>query len=236
MDLKGGAVVHAVAGRRDEYRPIRSPLCPDSSPAAVARVFRDTCGCHDVYVADLDAIAGSESAWESYDAIGDAGLRLILDAGVSTADHARRLAVFADHSGSIAAVVVGLEAIADEGNLAAAIELFGPKQAIFSLDLKHGRPMCANPAWRDWSPLRIVEAVARVGYRRLIVLDLAAVGTDGGPATTVLCREIRQLGIVSELISGGGVRDDFDVNILCKAGCDRVLVASALHAGKLTVR
>lgn len=234
IDLKAGAVVHAVAGRRDEYRPIRTPLCSDSSPAAVARVYRDTCGFHDVYVADLDAIAGRSPAWESYEAIGDAGLRMILDAGISTAGRARRLARFANHSGSIAAIVVGLEAIADEQNLSAALEPLGPEQAVFSLDLKHGRPISANPAWRDWNPLRIVEAVARVRYRRLIVLDLAAVGTDGGPATMDLCREIRQLGIVSELISGGGVRDDSDVNKLCEAGCDRVLVASALHAGKLT--
>jgi uncharacterized protein related to proFAR isomerase len=36
-----------------------------------------------------------------------------------------------------------------------------------------------------------------------------------------------------ELIAGGGIRDLADVRTLGSAGCDAVLVASALHRGAL---
>ena len=37
LDLKGGVVVHARMGQRDQYRPIETPLAPTSKPADVAR-------------------------------------------------------------------------------------------------------------------------------------------------------------------------------------------------------
>src|SRR6185437_14225704 len=58
LDLKGGVVVHARRGQRDEYAPLRSPLVEGSEPVAVARVLCEVCCTKTLYVADLDALAG----------------------------------------------------------------------------------------------------------------------------------------------------------------------------------
>src|SRR5262249_5179641 len=58
LDLKGGLAVHAIGGNRDHYRPLRTPLHADSQPLGVARGFRDVLHFRELYLADLDAIAG----------------------------------------------------------------------------------------------------------------------------------------------------------------------------------
>ncbi|HXY70803.1 MAG TPA: HisA/HisF-related TIM barrel protein, partial [Gemmatimonadales bacterium] len=58
LDLKGGIVVHARRGRRDEYAPLRSPLVEGCEPVAVARALCTACRTTTLYVADLDALAG----------------------------------------------------------------------------------------------------------------------------------------------------------------------------------
>src|SRR5947209_7775724 len=57
LDLKAGLAVHAVAGDRAYYQPIRSILHQGSDPIGLARAYRDKLGLSDLYVADLDAIA-----------------------------------------------------------------------------------------------------------------------------------------------------------------------------------
>ena len=69
LDIMGGVVVRGIAGRRSEYRPIRSSLCSSSEPAAVARAIVERFGLQEFYIADLDAIAGGEPAWGVYEQI-----------------------------------------------------------------------------------------------------------------------------------------------------------------------
>jgi phosphoribosylformimino-5-aminoimidazole carboxamide ribotide isomerase len=58
IDLKDGVAVHAVRGERQRYRPVRSGLVEGADPVAVARALRDRLGLRELYVADLDSIAG----------------------------------------------------------------------------------------------------------------------------------------------------------------------------------
>src|SRR4051812_35568829 len=83
LDLKGGAVVRGIAGRRSEYRPIESRLCGDASVRGVAGALKTTFGFDECYVADLDAIGGAEPAWALYDAARSEGFRLWIDAGIA---------------------------------------------------------------------------------------------------------------------------------------------------------
>ena len=62
LDLKDGIVVRGVGGRRDEYRPIVSRLTSSCQPLDVAEAFRDHFGLSELYLADLDAIAGKPPA------------------------------------------------------------------------------------------------------------------------------------------------------------------------------
>ena len=60
IDVMGGVVVRARMGQRDRYRPIATPLSATSDPVDVARGLLAIHAFKTLYVADLDAIAGSE--------------------------------------------------------------------------------------------------------------------------------------------------------------------------------
>jgi phosphoribosylformimino-5-aminoimidazole carboxamide ribotide isomerase len=107
---------------------------------------------------------------------------------------------------------------------------------VFSLDLKHGEPLVRNGAWPGLSPLAIGTLAARLGLRRIIVLDLAAVGMGQGVGTQPLCRALKARLPQVELIAGGGVRGPDDLRALTRAGCQAALVASALHDGRLSAK
>src|SRR5437763_9801240 len=92
LDLQGGVVVRGVAGRRREYRPVVSRLTDSCDPADVAAAFVRHFGLRELYVADLDAIAGSPPALATYAALHALGCSLWVDAGLRGAEQAGPLA------------------------------------------------------------------------------------------------------------------------------------------------
>ena len=58
IDVKQGHVVRGVGGRRDHYRPVVSQLTHSSCPTEIARLFQAHYRFTEIYLADLDAIAG----------------------------------------------------------------------------------------------------------------------------------------------------------------------------------
>ena len=229
MDLKDGQVVHAIRGRRDEYRPIRSSLITSSSPGAVATAFRDRLGFRELYVADLDAIAGMQPAWELYRELAGLGLRLIVDAGVRDLTTAGAVRCAA---GSGAVVVLGLETVPGPAFIAQVVATIGAESIWFSLDLRHGRPLGNPSVWSTTSPEGIAREVAALGVTKFVVLELTRVGARGGTGTAELCgRLLRDLPRPIELFAGGGIRDAADVRELEEVGVSGVLVATALHDG-----
>ncbi|MGD9724452.1 MAG: HisA/HisF-related TIM barrel protein [Pirellulales bacterium] len=232
LDLMGGQVVRGVGGRRAEYRPIESRLARDARPVTVARAFAE-CGFQSVYVADLDAIAGTEPAWSCYEDLLECGLEPWVDAGLAGAGAAAALSRFAARGRQLAGIVAGLESLRGPAELAAIARVVEPQRLIFSLDLQAGRPLTTAPAWRGMTPPAIAQLALRLGIRRMIVLDLAAVGTGAGVPTLPLCRALANLDSDLEIIAGGGVRGASDLRALAAAGCHGALVASALHDGRL---
>lgn len=231
LDLKGGQVVHGVAGQRDSYRPIVSCLTESSSPAEVARAFVDSCAIRDAYVADLDAIAGEPPDLAALHAIAEAGMRIIVDAGIGTPQQAQPLLDFDDSHVALSGIVIGLESTGDQRQWPALVDLIGSQRAVLSLDLKDGQPLTADPSLSDSGPQEIAELAWSAGFRRLVVLDLLRVGMRRGPSTLTLCRMLRDQQRWSELISGGGVRGAEDLRALEQAGCHAALVATVLHQG-----
>lgn len=229
IDLLKGQVVRGVAGRRQDYRPIVSRLTSSCAPVAVARAFREHLGLTEIYLADLDALAGSRPAFEIYHALRKEGFGLHVDAGIRRLEDAFPLA-----EAGLETLVVGLETISGPDALE---ELCGkfPSRILFSLDLKDGQPFATSRSWTSWTPARIAaEAVTR-GVRRLLVLDLGRVGTGQGFGTEDLCRELLAVHAGLELWAGGGVRDSSDLSRLEDCGVHAVLVASALHDGTIVV-
>ncbi len=233
LDLLGGQVVRGIAGRRSEYRPIASRLCASSAPADVASGFIREFGLARLYLADLDAIAGGEPAWDVYGRVLEQGVELIVDAGVSGAARAEALGRFVHRDRPLHGVVLGLETLAGPAELAAAARVLSAEQEIFSLDLKEGVPL-AQSGWSGAVAVSIVATAAKLGIRRFILLDLARVGTGGGPGTEDLCALVRRRWPNSEVIAGGGVRCVDDLVRLGRAGATAALVASALHDGQIT--
>jgi phosphoribosylformimino-5-aminoimidazole carboxamide ribotide isomerase len=232
IDLKGGEVVRGVGGRREEYRAVQTRLTEDTTPGGIARAFVERFGFREAYVADLDAIAGAEPNWSALESIGRAGLRLWVDAGVADAGRAGKLAAY--RNAPLGTVIVGLESLDSPRCLNEIVQTVGSDRAAFSLDLKDGRPLVKASLWRDQRPEAIAEAVLAVGIRRLIVLDLSHVGEDRGVGGAELCHRLHRQFPDVELIGGGGVRRVDDARVLARCGCRAVLIASALHDGRLT--
>lgn len=228
LDLLGGVVVRGVAGKRDEYRPVESNLCESADPLTVARAIRDHFGFDRFYVADLDSIIQHKLNEHTIRELVDDGFRILLDAGVSGASQIPALMDL-----GVESVIVGLESQASPDSLAQLARECEVSRMIFSLDLKQGQPLCNNENWSEQNPRMIAELAIGLGFGSLIVLDLAAVGTSQGPMVLELCRELRDQFPSLNLISGGGVSTATDIALFEAVGVDGVLVATALHNGKL---
>jgi phosphoribosylformimino-5-aminoimidazole carboxamide ribotide isomerase len=234
LDLLGGQVVRGVAGRRDEYRPIASTLVPSAEPLDIARALRSRFGFTEFYVADLDAIVHGQPDWTTLQQLTEAGFSLWIDAGLSESHDGRLQDLMGLSPGGI---IIGLESVAGPDALAAIVAQVGAERAVFSLDLKAGAPLGRLDAWQNGSAWEIARtAIERNGLRRMIVLDLARVGVGSGVGTEELCAKIKQTWPHVQLTAGGGVRSLEDVQRLQGFGVDRVLVASALHDGRIPPR
>jgi len=237
-----GEVVRGVAGRRSEYRAIESRLCKSAEPGVVAQSLVKHFQFDQLYVADLDAIAGAAPAWDTYEQIASSGVRLIIDAGITDVACARKLAAYSAAGTPLTGVIAGLESVESPRLLREIVETVGQDRLIFSLDMKQGEPLTAADAWRAMSLDEIAATAYACGARRMILLDLADVGVGEGVRTLQLCERMRATvwgenhssGVAVQLIAGGGVRGAADLARLAAAGCNAALVASALHDGRLT--
>jgi phosphoribosylformimino-5-aminoimidazole carboxamide ribotide isomerase len=224
LDLLNGVVVRGVAGRRSEYRPVVSRLAASADPVAVAEAFRTHLGLSELYLADLDAIAGIPPALPTYRALRRLGFRLWVDAGVVGRERADILA--AEDVG----LVAGLETVASPDALADILRAHGGR-TVFSLDLRGGVPIGDRTAWDGADAWEIAGRAVRLGARRLLVLDLARVGVGAGTGTETLCARLVSTYHELEVWAGGGVRNAEDLRRLGSAGARAALVASALHDG-----
>lgn len=215
IDLKGGAVVHARLGRRDLYRPIETPLAAGSGPLDVARGLLSIFPFAAFYVADLDCIAGTGSNRASLLRLRQAfpQVTLWVDSGIAgmeaAADWLRQ---------DLGHVVLGSETQTDTDVVG---RFAGDPRAVLSLDFR-GADFQGPPA---------LLTDTTCWPRRVIVMTLDRVGSDGGPDLARL-RAIKTDG--KEVYAAGGVRDAADLRALAEAGIAGALVASSLHNGKLT--
>jgi HisA/HisF family protein len=216
IDIKGGVVVHARRGRRDEYRPIATPLSPTANPLDVVRGLLSVHPFPTLYIADLDAIERT----------GDNGtvLRRLraelpdvtfwVDRGIAD-ERAAEAWLQAD----LGHLVLGSEVQSD----AALVRRFADHlRAVLSLDFRdaslQGPPaLLAEPA--HWP-------------QRVIVMALSHVGSGAGPDVERLYG-IRDAAPTKAIYAAGGIRDGADLAALANAHIAGALVASCLHDGRL---
>jgi HisA/HisF family protein len=224
IDLRRGVAVHAVRGERERYRPLRSRLAPGSDPVDVAAAVRDRLGLDELYVADLDAIAGGTGNGRT---VAELARRhaVMVDAGAATPDGVERLLAL-----GATRVVVGTESLPGAGALRRLTAALPDAPLVISLDLRRGRVISPDPALARGGPVAALARLVDAGVHEAIVLDLARVGSGAGPDVDLLGELHARLPAV-ELLAGGGVRDADDLRALAAAGAAGALVASALHGG-----
>jgi phosphoribosylformimino-5-aminoimidazole carboxamide ribotide isomerase len=228
IDLMHGQVVRGVAGRRSEYKPIVSRLTQSTDPIDIALAFREHFGFHEIYLADLNAIAGRPPALSVFEALHRHRFHLWVDAGLRGAANAEPLL-----ERGIDGIVAGLETIDGPAALSDLVSQVGPKRLVFSLDLKQGQPLLGGNTWPSRNAFAIADQAVTLGVQRMLVLDLAHVGSGAGAGTERSCRRLRDAYPQLEIAAGGGVRDERDVQSMRAAGVDWLLIASALHDGRL---
>lgn len=218
IDLKAGAVVRAFRGQRETYRPIVTPLAPGSAPEDVVAGFLALHPFRTIYVADLDAIeargaqdgaiARLRRAFPAVSFWVDPGVRGLADARSWLSRHGEAHLVLGSESLQDFAPI---ESLPDRGRL------------VLSLDYRGDTLL---------GPKGLFDAVS-IWPERVIVMTLARIGTHFGP-------DLDRLAIIARnapghrIFAAGGLRGAHDFEPLAKAGLSGVLVASALHEGRLT--
>ena len=216
IDLMGGAVVHARRGERGSYRPIVTPLCEGAQPVAIAAALMALAPFRTLYVADLDAIAGKAGHDDVISRLQGrfAEVDIWVDAG-----EADGVALTRRRAAELGRPVVGTETMKNFEMGQAALAS-GP--AVLSLD--YGPEGARGPAEFHSQAEHWPEAV--------IVMTLARVGSGDGPDFTRLADILARAG-ERRVYAAGGVRTVDDLQRLADLGVAGVLVASALHDGRL---
>jgi phosphoribosylformimino-5-aminoimidazole carboxamide ribotide isomerase len=228
IDILNGIVVHAVRGQRREYKPIQSSLTTVVEPLAIAKTFKNL-GFTDLYIADLDSIIDCSTNFDVLKQITqETGLRLMIDAGITSLERAQRLV-----DAGVSKIVIGTETLQNKNFVAEAVKAFGNERVIVSLDLKGEKVLVKMGFSGCLDPLCLLGEFKEMGISSVIVLDLARVGSGEGVNVDFLKKAKAK--VEMDIYVGGGVRDINDVVELDCLGVSGVLVASALHTGKITV-
>ena len=231
LDLSAGRAVLAREGRRETYALVRSVLAGAETAAgdaiALARAYRDVLGLEDCYVADLDAIGGGPVQTALLRRLARLGLTLLVDAGVANTGRARDV-----RAAGAAQLVVGLETLPSFEALAAVARAVGAEHVVCSLDSRDGVPMVRPGAPHHGTMAELARAAVDAGATSLLVLDVARVGSGRGVESR-LVEKLRRAHPAVRLLAGGGVASAREMERLADLGLDGVLVATALHDGRL---
>lgn len=241
LDIMIGQVVWAKGGQRHTYLPVDSKLIQDSDPVNVAHAVFNQTGCRWLYVADIDSFAGANPNWSVYQTLIDAGFKLLIDADWISGN--RIDAAISKFTGSDhVKMIISTETIATLSDLAVVKKLLAAGiDVCFSVDMQGEHVIAKTHEVAALSPLQWVQEAYQQGIRDFILLNLETVGTSTGIElqTTMFDRKAFISEIANELtdvrlISGGGIHDQRDCQTFLSAGCQHVLVASAIFDCRIT--
>lgn len=223
----GGVAVHAMAGSRDSYKPVRSWLHPTPDAAPLAEAFEAAYGFRELYLADLDAIRGLAPL--NLHLIGEisgmTSLNLMVDGGFRSLEEAEQ----AFRAGA-SKIVLGTETLPALSMVGKALERFSPERVVVSLDLLGGS-LLGPVELKTLKPWEAAAKLGRLGVQEVICLELSRVGMESGvdlePAQRVL------ESFKGRVLVGGGVRGLSDLERLERAGFSGALVATCLHKRRI---
>jgi phosphoribosylformimino-5-aminoimidazole carboxamide ribotide isomerase len=156
-------------------------------------------------------------------------VRLWIDAGLKNEDDLDAL-IDLDHT----TIVVGLETAAGPDAVRDILDRIDPDRVVLSLDLFAGVPRL--PTGADWAATDLEglsRQVLELGVCRLLLLDLARVGTGRGTGTGELLVRLRESRPLVEVSVGGGISGIEELIAVQTAGAAAALIGSALHDGRI---
>ncbi|RXE55110.1 nickel transporter [Methanoculleus taiwanensis] len=209
VDLAGGQVVHGKKGERESYRPLTWGLAPSAEPVAYVSHIRPKF----LYIADLDRIRGGRPHDDLVGKIAPLVERCYLDRGCRSPRECTE-------PGGVTSVI-GTE------TAARTIEGLAVYPGGFlSADIRDGRVI-------PWGiePAAFLKEVRAMPFEGCILLNIGAVGTEGGLAEADL-EEMRSC-YPGRLFYGGGVAGPEDIYLLADLGFDGAIVATAVHRGSI---
>lgn len=210
IDLKAGQVVHAVRGQRTGYQAIDriSQLTDSSEPESVIRDFLKLYPFNCFYLADLDAICGVGHHRELIERLLQRfpTFEFWIDDGTQLSE--------IQSQQSNRKSVIGTESQRCEPFVL-------DRDYVLSLDFN--QQALGDPRWFRES---------RYWPTTVILMTLSRVGSNSGPDWQML-KELATSHPEKNIIAAGGVRNLDDLIELAKVPVAGVLMATALHTGKL---
>lgn len=214
LDLRAGKLVRAHGGlRREDYPPLISPLCADATPERMLSSLAHAPGVQVIYLADLDALAGKPAQVTHLLALAaqHPKFEFWCDLGLTGLPALAALPVLPNFKPVLASETWS-------GSLPEASEL---ARCVISLDQRAGHDI-------GQAKLR-VPANADLA---VILMCLDRMGSPEGPDFARLARDKRSLPD-HRCFLAGGIRDEGDVAQAARLGAAGVLVATALHDGRI---
>jgi phosphoribosylformimino-5-aminoimidazole carboxamide ribotide isomerase len=228
IDILNGLAVSGKKGERAAYKPVHSILTSSSNPVELAKAFKDIFGLHALYIADLNGLTGTGDNVNMVKQIQKTtGTRIMLDPGISD------IASMTENVlGASDAIIIGTESLASLSVVEHAIHRKGIENVIISIDMKAGM-MLSNTKELNGPEHTVNLLNNQFGIQNFILLDLQNIGSMHGPATTLkpLIQSVCKLG--AYCIIGGGINTVNDLISMEQAGAGAVLIATALHSGKI---
>lgn len=219
LDIFNGAVVHAFRGERSSYELIHlhSRIVSSSDPLSIVESIKPK----EVYIADLNLLTGSgqnigaikEISWQA---------KTMADIGISQTTHLRCLPD--EITPVLGTETASLKIIEQASTL---------RDVVVSLDMKARKLLTRDPEM-PLDPIANLRSLNSFSLQSIIILELDRVGTLSG-----LDKEfLEKVTSASDhpLILGGGVRDIEDIWSLEDLGFRGVLLATAIHSGKIPLK
>lgn len=214
IDLKDGIVVHAQQGNRGDYAPLKSGICKSTDIFSVVDTFSARFNFSLIYIADLNALTykGDHASLLKDVLTAFPNITFWIDSGYPICNEE-----FLRYSNFLP--VLGTESFQEE-NIREISQFNGCY--ILSLDYSVTGEMGAKSLFsrQDLWP------------ETIIIMSLPRVGSQLGPDFDRLTRFSNQYP-QHNIIAAGGLRDLEDLKKLSQLGIQQVLVATALHNGKI---
>ena len=184
-------------------------------------------GAELLHLVDLDAALGTGNNSAVIEQIAGLGARTELGGGIRSAAVARE---WLQH---VNRVILGTAAVTQPELTRELLEEFGPERVVVSLDARDG--LVAIHGWTETSSVDAFELAAELadqGLRTLIYTDVTRDGTMLGVNAEPV--ERMRAAFPHELLAGGGVASNADLDLYARLGLDGAIVGRALYEGTVS--